>query len=422
MKKTFKTVLAAILLIALMLSCVSVASAYQPDYDEITWSYVGSRADSWKSEYKGALKSGENEVTFDGSTYGFTPSETGYYIVSGEFWGFGVSDISIGGSVLKFHQEGGTIGVDGSVYSSEDGSRGFPVYLKKGERTFMYFFDWGTDDDYAEKEFAPSPVTIEYVGEIASVTPDSFTASTSYNSLYYSNYDHWAEIYPDGGIEITFSAGKKYIIKGVCFKLPENEGGTYKVHYDINDGRGFDFNITIKTLSEQIESVELPEGFTPSATVDYDEYCYDVLAWDTPEYVILRLKDGTEVRAEKDDDIDVFASHITVGGEEYTVSAQYELNSDGTVLWTLREGDWYEAHTYRTGFLASFEPEITVCNRRADIIDYAQAVSYTLSNAVQYLSFQPLTQVITETVKSLIYTTNQFVSYILFTLRNANVM
>ena len=422
MRKALKSFTAAVLALIISASCITAASAALISYDEITWNtYSGSLKENyqWKSDYKGEIKEGKNEVFYDTSTYSFTPSATGFYAVSGDFWGFSVSDRVIGSSVIKYHSKGGTHGIDGSFSPAGSDRKAFPVYLKKGEKTCFSFFDHSIQEATDGIEYIPSPADITYLGEIASVSPDTVSTDASNEDFYFNNYSNGADLYVPDGIDLVFSQGGKYTICGIWFTLDSKESGKHNIRVNLDSNRGFNLTLEISNFCDLVERVELQEGYTPEATVDFDDYCYDVIDWTCPDYVVLYLIDGTEIKAEKSPDSDVFETVIQYRGMSYYITAQYELTKDGRVMWTLREGGWYEAHAFKTGFLAEFGTKTQIRSGRPDIIDYFEAVSYTLSNEIRYLSFQPLSQVIKETVQSLIRITVAFMSYKLFELRSA---
>ena len=92
---------------------------------------------------------------------------------------------------------------------------------------------------------------------------------------------------------------------------------------------------------------------------------------------------------------------------------------DGRILWVVREGDWFFAHEFDSGFLASFEMEVKDVNNIPVTVSYISALIESMRNLSRDLKYFTLAESLNDLSYYLKNITADFVRYSLFVLRSA---
>lgn len=248
MKKTLKSIMAAILAVMLAFGGLTAFAADESDTapNTIEWDYYG---DTIYPEYAGELTEGENTVACDndGSEYfyfTFNAENAGFYEISYSYYDmdgyiFAPESYSDG----KAQNE-----ADGFWFESEDELDCTLYYFEKGEQIIgMYLF-------YAESENIK--IAVNYYGE----SVESIEAGELLNSddvYFYSDDDaSYVDIYSD--VTITFSSGKT-IERSDIYCTSEAEElvkGDNNVTTHIC-GKEFDFVINVAFVADFIADIEI---------------------------------------------------------------------------------------------------------------------------------------------------------------------
>ena len=402
------------MVVILSASCITPVSAALFKPDEITW--ISDRGDERKSKYKGELEECYAEATFDASTYSFKARETGYWFICGDYDGFDISVNAVGSTVTTYFRFGGTNGPDGMMWPADGGKRGYTVYLRKGEKVFISFFDtYGPGETAKAGKTASGTVCINRLGEIISA-PDYIRVSTADGKLGYSYEDHHACL--TDNIKIVFSQGGEMITDLLFFSLSSPKSGKHPVHVDIYDGRGFDMILEITNLPDFVRKVELPDGFTPEAKVWYNGYSLFYEESSCPAYLVIHFNDGTVRKVYNSKEQDRFSASFKKDGHTYRITANPELTAGGKVRWVVRESYYYDVPGTDIGVIASFEMKAENPGGTSDLATYGSSLRDSFIGNVRGLGYSAPGKVMGDTISSIFGITLAFLRYRIFSFRS----
>ncbi len=258
MKKTFKKGL-AVLLSATLAFCALAMPSYAAADNGLL---IGDKDNTIEtaSEVTGSFTATINVMH---TYYKFTPTQSGYYHVSGNsedesvyFWAYDSNyyDLCYG---------------DGSFWTNDD-ENGFDAYLNL-EAGEMYYFEVGFYYDVLLNGSISFDVTLDYLGSITGATlvspPDKLTYIQGYDENDYSGPDY---IYYEFGFDITgalanvtFPGGQTvtlndWAIEEVFERSYDSEKrhlGDNTVYYKLGDTVMFSFVITL--IENPVESIEI---------------------------------------------------------------------------------------------------------------------------------------------------------------------
>lgn len=277
MKKTLKSIIAALLATLTMFSGVTAFAAANTE-NQLEWDFYG---ETYHYDYAGELKEGENEIVYDGSDYiyyTFDVQNTGYYSMTYDY-----RDADFYIEIPQKVENSIAYNTISSMNYGENHISGSLFYLEKGEQII------GLDIYYVSDA---TKLTVDYLGEeitsIDTTKEDLILGSDIY--CYNDEIEGYLyEIASD--INITFSSGKsitKYYFDGsIENKIKKGEN---IITIWICDKK-YNLNVNVELVTDYIESVEI------SNIEDYLYFKSYYNSFDYPEpfgeTLTVTFKDGT---------------------------------------------------------------------------------------------------------------------------------
>ena len=408
MKKTVKTISSALLVIAMLASFLTVSSAFS--FSKVIWKDgleypCGVDSDGIDS-YCGELKEGKNNITVGGkNAYSFKAPEKGYYDIAGDFFGYCISLKTIGNTVTEY-----------TVVGGYHGPSGFDIiYLEKGEKVFLDFYnhaDYDEDKDEEIEFITQSEAKVTYLGEIKSYSLKNNTVDAFENVYFYTD---WSGVEFRAPITLTFTSGEKYAAYYVGSELDNISSGKHTMYVDLFKGHGFELSFVINNFADSIEKIVLPEGFTPKALVYYDEWIRFGNE-ELPDYIMLYFKDGTKKKALREKESHNYKFEYK--GKDCTVTGYFDISSNGKLIWIVSV-EHYGPTDYVIG---TFDAVASPVTSPLDIIDYIRLLigdlrSY-IRNTEYYIKNQSLSENIDMVIDNFVQATESFIGFELFALRS----
>ncbi|MBO4341656.1 MAG: hypothetical protein J5870_00995 [Clostridia bacterium] len=312
---------------------------------------------------RGELATGDNKISAFGR-YSFEAPETGYYLftdVNSMLFACEASESKAAESGYRIREH-----VDQECLSSGD-ICGDPAYFEKGK---TYYLDF----EAFEKGDSPKmTLNIKYLGEITSATLENSTVWMGQIPVEMCTYDDKGMLIPLYGhpVVITFSNGETYESFDPPFGHVDSVApGKHTFLYALCGRNETGIEINMRSFSELVDKVVLPENFVPSSAIEFTESGdIAVSGKENPEYIEIHFKDGTVKRIDESSKTREYI--LPLDGSNHSLNYYYTYDFDGRILFVVLADDEY---------IAQYEPDYTVTSFFGGFTNYLKSIGNVIAN------------------------------------------